>query len=114
MDERQSARAEIDDSRERMKDIAAQLARRAQPEYVKQRAREAAVEKSMELKDRIIDSPLALGIIGGLATAGIAKVLLNQQARSNSYQHRRHERTGADPARLRAQGFTTHDVHRRR
>lgn len=85
MDERQSARAEIDDSRERMKDIAAQLARRAEPTYVKQRAKEAAVEKSMELKNRIIDSPLALGIIGGLTTAGIARIVLNRQHARSSF-----------------------------
>lgn len=84
MDERQSARAEIDDSRERMKDIATELAHRAGPKYVKQRAKEAAVEKSMELKNSIIDSPLALGIIGGIATAGIAKVVLGRIAHSRS------------------------------
>jgi len=64
-----------------MKDIAAQLRRRVEPEYVKQRAKEAAVEKSMELKDRIIDSPIALGVIGGLATAAIARVMLNERDR---------------------------------
>lgn len=84
MDERQSARAEIDDSRERMKDIAAQLTHRAEPSYIKQQAKNAAVEKSMELKDRIIDSPWALGVIGGLATAGIAKLVLDQRARRYS------------------------------
>jgi ElaB/YqjD/DUF883 family membrane-anchored ribosome-binding protein len=81
MDERESARAEINDSRERMKDIAAQLARRADPTYVKERAKEVAVDKSIELKDRIIDSPLAWGIMGGLATAGIAAVVRNQQSK---------------------------------
>jgi len=72
-----------------MKDIAAQLARKADPNYIKQRAKEAAVEKSMELKDRIIGSPFALGIIGGLATATIAKWLLNPpEARGNYYGQR--------------------------
>jgi ElaB/YqjD/DUF883 family membrane-anchored ribosome-binding protein len=85
MDERQSARAEIDDSRERMKNIAAQLARRAEPNYVKQKAKEVAVEKSMELKDRIIGSPVALGIIGGLATAVVARAVLGQQQSRGTY-----------------------------
>jgi len=35
----------------------------------------------MELKDRIIDSPIALGVIGGLATAAIARVMLNERDR---------------------------------
>jgi len=70
-----------------MKDIAAQLTRRAEPKYIKQRAKEAAVEKSMEMKDRIFGSPIALGIIGGLATATIAKVLLGQEPRSRYAQY---------------------------
>jgi len=72
-----------------MKDIAAQLARRAEPTYVKRRAKEAAVEKSMELRDRIMGSPIALGIIGGLATATIAKVVMNQQTRGNYVREQR-------------------------
>jgi hypothetical protein len=75
MDERESARAEINDSRERIKEIATQLAQRAKPSYMKERAKEAAVQKSVEIKDRIAGSPVALGIIGGIATAGIAKLL---------------------------------------
>jgi ElaB/YqjD/DUF883 family membrane-anchored ribosome-binding protein len=103
MDERQSARAEIDDSRERMREIAGQLARRADPNYVKQRAKEAAVEKSMELKDRIIGSPIALGIIGGLATAGIAKVMMSQQGRGN-YGRRPTGYEGGEPRYERYEG----------
>jgi len=81
-----------------MKDIAAQLARRAEPKYVKQRAKEAAVEKSMQLKDRIVGSPMALGIIGGLVTAGIARALLNQRGgggyRPGNYEPGNYERRG--------------------
>jgi ElaB/YqjD/DUF883 family membrane-anchored ribosome-binding protein len=84
MDERQSVRAEIDDSREHLKDIAAQLASRAKPDYVKQKAREAAVEKTMELRDKVIGSPIALGIIGGVATAAIARMLMGQRERRYS------------------------------
>lgn len=79
MDERESARAEIHDSRERIKEIAGQLAQRAKPTYMKERAKEAAVQKSVELKDRIAGSPVALGIIGGIATAGIAKLLMRSR-----------------------------------
>jgi len=65
-----------------MKDIAAQLAHRAQPNYIKQRAKEAAVEKSIELREKISGSPLALGIIGGLTTLAIARLVLSQRPRS--------------------------------
>lgn len=84
MDERESARAEINDSRERIKDIAAQLAQRAKPSYMKERAKEAAVQKSVEIKDRIAGSPVALGIIGGIATAGIAKLLSHPRERNGN------------------------------
>lgn len=84
MDERESARAEINDSRERIKDIAAQLAQRAKPSYMKERAKEAAVQKSVEIKDRIAGSPVALGIIGGIATAGIAKLLSHPRDRNGN------------------------------
>ena len=79
MDERKSARAEINHSRERMKDIAAQLAHRGQPSYVKEKAKEAAVEKSVEIKDKVVSSPIALGIIGGFATAVIAKRVIKRR-----------------------------------
>ena len=39
MDEREGARAEIIDSRERIKEIASQLAERAKPTYMKERAK---------------------------------------------------------------------------
>jgi ElaB/YqjD/DUF883 family membrane-anchored ribosome-binding protein len=88
MDERESARAEIDDSRERMKEIAAQLARRAKPSYVKQKAKAAAMEKTVELKDRITSSPIALGLIGGLGTAVIARIVLNRREHRDVFPHR--------------------------
>ena len=79
MDEREIARAEVDRSRERVKDIAVQLAHRAQPTYVKQRAKEAAVHQSIEIKDKILGSPVALGILGGLATALVAKIVIGRR-----------------------------------
>lgn len=81
MDERQDARAEIDDSRERMKDIAAELAQRAKPSHLKQQAKEAVVRTTVKMKDKAMGSPLALGIVGGLVTAGVAKMLLNKRHR---------------------------------
>ena len=88
MDEREGARAEISDSRERIKEIASQLAERAKPTYMKERAKEAAVQKSVELKNRIARSPVALGIIGGITTAGIAKLVMHPRERNGEMHPR--------------------------
>ncbi|HUQ08442.1 MAG TPA: hypothetical protein VM261_38390 [Kofleriaceae bacterium] len=81
MDERENARAEIGYSRDRMKAIATELVSRTKPTYVKQKAKEAAVQKTIETKNRIVHSPTALGIIGGVATAVIARRVLARQDR---------------------------------
>jgi ElaB/YqjD/DUF883 family membrane-anchored ribosome-binding protein len=74
MDESKDARTEVEDSRQRIGEITDELAHRFKPQYMKQRAKEAAVRETRHLKDRIIDSPIALGVIGGLVTAGIARL----------------------------------------
>lgn len=81
MDERENARAEIGYSRDRMKAIATELVSRTKPEYIKQKAKEAAVQKTVETKNRIVHSPMALGIIGGVATAVIARKVLARHDR---------------------------------
>jgi hypothetical protein len=83
MDDREIARAEIGHSRERMKALATELVSRTKPEYVKQKAKEAAVQKTVETKNRIVHSPTALGIIGGVATAVIAKRVIARQDRQS-------------------------------
>ena len=98
MDEREGARAEISDSRERIKEIASQLAERAKPTYMKERAKEAAVQKSVELKNRIARSPVALGIIGGITTAGIAKLVMHPRQR-NGEMHPREGNGNGEMAR---------------
>lgn len=52
MDRKDGREGEVAASRERLSDIAAELARRAQPEYVKAQAKEVAREKVDELKGR--------------------------------------------------------------
>jgi hypothetical protein len=112
MDERESARAEIDHSRERLKDIASELAHRAKPTYVKQKAKEAAVHKGVELKDRIADSPMALGIISGLATAAIARTVHRRRQHAHEvadqgWRERQQWRAGEEEADIEAEPVET-------
>lgn len=74
MGERDDARRSIEDARERMSAIAEELARRASPGFMKDRAREVAVRKTSEVRDRAASSPGAWSILGGIlgATAGAA------------------------------------------
>lgn len=97
MDEREIARAEIDHSRERIKDIAIELVHRTKPTYVKQKAKEAAVHKTVELKDKVVGSPAALGIIGGLATAVVAKrVIAHRDRDARSFEDHTYYETRAN------------------
>lgn len=74
MGERDDARRSIEDARERMSAIAEELARRASPGFVKDRAREVAVRKTTEYRDRAVSSPGTWSLLGGIlgATAGAA------------------------------------------
>lgn len=56
-----------------MSEIVKELSQRLTPHEMKERAKEVAVRETRELKDRIFDSPLALGVLGGLVTAGLAR-----------------------------------------
>jgi ElaB/YqjD/DUF883 family membrane-anchored ribosome-binding protein len=51
------------------------------PEHIRQKAKEAAVRQTVEVKDRVLDSPLMLGIIGGLVTSGVARLLKGSNGR---------------------------------
>lgn len=77
MGERDDARRSIEDARERMSEIAEELARRAAPAQLKARAKEEAVKKGTEIRDRALGSPLVLGAFGGaigwMAGAAIAR-----------------------------------------
>jgi len=58
-----------------MSEIVKELGQRLTPHEMKERAKEAAVRETRVWKDRIVDSPWALGLIGGLVTAGVARYL---------------------------------------
>jgi hypothetical protein len=79
MDDREIPRDDPSHPRERMNDVAAELARRAKPSYIKDRAKEAVKYRAVQAKDRTLDSPILLGILGGLATAAIAKLIKNRR-----------------------------------
>jgi len=68
-----------------MTDIAHELGNRMKPTNIRQHAKEVAVRKTVEVKNRVLDSPVALGIIGGLITTGIAR-LLKGGRRSQEWQ----------------------------
>jgi hypothetical protein len=72
MGERDDARRSIEDARERMSAIAEELARRASPGFMKERAREVAVRKTSEYRERAVSSPGTWSVLGGVlgATAG--------------------------------------------
>lgn len=92
MGDRSDSEREVRQSRERLSSIAEELARRAQPGYLKDRARtaarqkvihtkEAAVKRTMEMKDRAKVSPIVLGGLGAVAGALIGRALASRNAR---------------------------------
>src|SRR3954469_15790808 len=80
MDETKDTRSEIADSRQRMSEIVKELSQRLTPHEIKERAKEVAVRQTRQWKDRIVDSPLALGILGGLVSAGVARFLRSRRS----------------------------------
>lgn len=77
MGERDDARRSIEDARERMSEIAEELARRANPDRLKAKAKEEAVRRGRELRDRAVvrskdlgeralGSPIVGGAVGGV------------------------------------------------
>lgn len=64
MDERHAVQSEISHSRERLGDLAEELSRRVSPPYLRGRAKEMAMTKSYEWKDRAVHSPKFFQLIG--------------------------------------------------
>lgn len=79
MDEREGTRSDVTHPRARVNEVAQELARRAKPAYVKDRARDKARTTAIEVKDRTLDSPLAMSILGGLATYAIARLVTSRR-----------------------------------
>lgn len=93
MGERHDAEHSVAQARERLSAIAEELSRRASSDYVKERAREVADdltsrakvqarERTLEMRDRMLNSPWALGVIGG-AVGAIAGKVIGDRAREH-------------------------------
>jgi len=75
MDERHVAQSEIAHSRQRVGDLAEELSRRVSPDYLRDRAKEMAMQRTYEMKDRAVHSPLLfhiLGAVGGWFAGSLA------------------------------------------
>ena len=89
MGERNDARGSIEESRDRMSAIVEELARRATPQYLGDRLKEATVTKTKAFKDRAGSSPTAMGLLGGgigaAAGAMIAKYMAGKKEEEIPY-----------------------------
>lgn len=90
MDERTDAKHAIESSTRHMSDIARELSRRATPAYVSDRAKETALNKTVEWKDQLFSSPTALGIIGGTIGALIGRSFAKERSTRTTYAYRSH------------------------
>ena len=91
MDETHDARRNIETARDRMSDIAEELMFRSSPAYLKSRAKEAAVRKTVQTRDRVQttlkENPTAWKLIGGALGVGLGSML------SRRFQQRDFERS---------------------
>jgi len=91
MGERDDAKREIDEARERMSEVADELSRRTSGSYVAQRTREAAVDKTSEWAGKARRSPATLGLIGGTVGALVGTALGKASLRRRSAIEARRE-----------------------
>lgn len=71
-------------ARERMSSIAEELARRTTGGYLRERASEATMEKAKQLKERTLESPMALGIVGGMIGAAVGATLAQRREKRHA------------------------------
>jgi hypothetical protein len=99
MGEQYDERREIADARERMSELAVELARRASPEHLKaeakiyagekrtelkQLAKEAVMRKTTEWREVATSSPKGIGILGAIAGGVIGSIIAKRFAASRS------------------------------
>jgi len=75
-----------------MSELVGEIQQRLTPRHMKDRAKEVAVRETRHMKDRIVDSPLALGILGGLVTAGVARWMRSRRSEGGFEERRFGER----------------------
>jgi len=120
MGEHYDERREISDARERMSELAVEIAHRTSPEYVKEQVRTFAGEKKIELKQRAKErvmrkttewkqvatgTPKGIGILGAIAGGVIGSFLAKRfaAARSGPMFERREYWDGRDQPSLYAE-----------
>jgi ElaB/YqjD/DUF883 family membrane-anchored ribosome-binding protein len=90
MGERDDARHQVEQTRARMTAMAHEVSRRMTPRYAKERATEMARERAMQTRDRAVDNPWLVPLIGaGIGVlAGRALVSRAQDAREREWERR--------------------------
>jgi hypothetical protein len=75
MGERDDARHQVEQKRERMSRIAHEVSRRMTPDYAKERAREMARDRMMRVRDRAVENSWFAPLLGAGIGALVAKAL---------------------------------------
>ncbi len=89
MGERDDARREVEQKRERMSRIAHEVSRRMTPRYAKERAREMARERMWSARDRAVESSWFAPLLGAGIGALVAKTL-QSRAQERSWERDRY------------------------
>jgi ElaB/YqjD/DUF883 family membrane-anchored ribosome-binding protein len=89
MGERDDAQHQVERSRERMSAIAQEVSRRMTPGYAKERAKEMARHRAYEARDKAVDSPWLMPLVGAGLGALIGRAVLTRaQDRRDRDWHR--------------------------
>lgn len=90
MGERDDARHQVEQTRARMTAVAHEVSRRMTPRYAKERATEMARYKAMEARDRAVDNPWLVPLLGAGIGALVGRALVSraQDAREREWELR--------------------------
>jgi ElaB/YqjD/DUF883 family membrane-anchored ribosome-binding protein len=89
MGERDDAQHQVERTRERMSAIAQEVSRRMTPGYAKERAKEMARERAYEVRDRAVDSPWMLPLLGAGIGALVGRAILGRAQERREAEWRR-------------------------
>ncbi len=96
MGERDDARHQVEQTRARMSAVAHEVSRRLTPEYAKERATEMARYRAMQARDRAVDNPWLVPLLGAGIGALVGRALVSraQDSREREWEYRRVPRYG--------------------